>query len=62
MASKYVSRRYLREKWESLKICMESVMDIDNKWTDSDNAAEPAERIGREVIDLMNAIRKEIGA
>ena len=58
---KYVSRRYLREKWENLKICMESVLDVNNKWTDKDNAADSAERVKGEIADLMDAIRKELG-
>lgn len=58
---KYVSRRYLREKWSSLKICMESVIDINNRWTEKDNAADAAERIRAEVVDLMDAIKKELG-
>jgi hypothetical protein len=55
----YVSRRYLREKWEKLKWDMEEVIGVYD-YRD-DNVAEDAARVAREVCDFMDAIRKEIG-
>lgn len=55
----YVSRRYLREKWEKLRCDMENVIGVYD-YRD-DNVAEDAARVAREVCDFMEAIRKEIG-
>lgn len=57
---KYVSRRYLREKWESLKWDIEKVVGVYDEG--SDNVAEDAERVKGEIADLMDAIKKELGA
>ena len=57
---KYVSRRYLREKWEGLKWDMEMVVRIYDEG--SDNVAEDAERVKGEIAFLMDAIKKELGA
>lgn len=56
---KYVSRRYLREKWESLKWDMEKVIGVYDEG--SDNVAEDAERVKSEIADLMESIKKELG-
>ena len=55
----YVSRRYLREKWDKLKFDMENVVGVYDEG--SDNVAEDAQRVAYEVIDFMNSIAKEIG-
>lgn len=55
----YVSRRYLREKWEKLKWDMEKVVGVYEDG--SDNVAEEAQRVAYEVVDFMNSIAKEIG-
>lgn len=55
----YVSRRYLREKWEALKWDMQKVLNIYE--AEGDNAAEDAERVASEMADLMDAIKKELG-
>ena len=57
---KYVSRRYLREKWESLKWDMEKVVGVYDEG--SDNVAEDVQRVRAEIADLMDAIKKELGA
>lgn len=59
MASKYVSRRYLREKWEGLKWDMEKVVGVYGEGTD--NVAEDAQRVRAEIADLMDSIKKELG-
>lgn len=55
----YVSRRYLREKWEKLKWDMEEVIGVYD-YRD-DNVAEDAARVAWEVCDFMEAIKREIG-
>lgn len=57
-ANKYVSRRYLREKWDKLKWDMEHVVLAEGE---SDNVAEEVVRVRFEMLDLMDAIRKEMG-
>ena len=57
---KYVSRRYLREKWDSLKWDVENVIGVYDEG--SDNVAEDAGRVSYEIAGLMEAIKKEIGA
>lgn len=56
---KYVSRRYLREKWEKLKWDMENVIAV---YEDGDDdATEAAARVAWEVCDWMESIKREIG-
>jgi hypothetical protein len=53
---KYVSKRYLREKWDALKWDMEHVVFEG----EGDNVVEEVVRIRFELLDLMDSIRKEI--
>lgn len=62
MASKYVSRRYLREKWDKLKWDVENSLDVYNTLTKKDDASDDVQRVRAEIADLMDAIKKEIGA
>jgi hypothetical protein len=55
----YVSRRYLREKWDNLKWDMEKVIGVYDDG--DDNVAENAQRVANEVIYFIEAIAKEIG-
>jgi len=55
----YVSRRYLREKWDKLKLDMENIIDIYGG--ESDNALEDVNRIRYDVLTLLDAIKTEIG-
>ena len=56
--NKYVSRRYLREKWEDLKWDMENIIKVyDDVF---DDASEEAERVKANVLDKLDAIKKEI--
>ena len=59
-ASKYVSRRYLREKWDGIKWDMEKVLGVYDEG--ADNVAEDAQRVKAEIADLMESIKKELGA
>ena len=61
MAKQYVSRRYLREKWEKLKLDMECIICVYDE-DGPDNVAEEAKRVAYEVNDFMESISKEIGA
>lgn len=61
MAKQYVSRRYLREKWERLKIDMECVIGVCDD-DGPDNVAEEAQRVAGEVKYFTECIVKEIGA
>ena len=54
---KYVSKRYLREKWDKLKWDMEHVV-LEGE---GDNVVEEVIRVRFELLDLMDSIRKEIG-
>ena len=56
----YVSRRYLREKWDNLKWDMEKVIGVCDDG--EDNVAEDAERVKDEIASFMDAIKKELGA
>lgn len=56
---RYVSRRYLREKWENLKWDMEKVIGVYDDG--DDNVAENAQRVANEVMYFIEAIAKEIG-
>ena len=56
----YVSRRYLREKWDNLKWDMEKVIGVCDDG--EDNVAEDAERVKGEIASFMDAIKKELGA
>lgn len=55
---KYVSRRYLNEKWEKLKWDMENVIGVNKDG--SDNVAEDSERVKYEIKEFMDAIWNEI--
>lgn len=55
----YVSRRYLREKWDNLKWDMEKVIGVYDDG--DDNVVENAQRVANEVIYLIGAIAKEMG-
>lgn len=55
----YVSRRYLREKWDNLKWDMEKVIGVYDDG--EDNVAEEAQSVANEVIHFIEAIAKEIG-
>jgi len=54
----YVSRRYLREKWEALRCDMENVIGVYDDG--SDNVAEEAERVRANILDKMESIRQEL--
>ena len=56
---KYVSRRYLREKWEKLKWDMEKVIDVYGEGPD--DVSEDATRVAYELKGFMEAIMKELG-
>lgn len=56
----YVSRRYLKEKWEKLRVDMECVIGVYDDGPD--NVAEEAQRVAYEVNDFMKAIAKEMEA
>ena len=55
----YVSRRYLREKWDNLKWDMEKVVGVYDEG--ADNVAEDAERVKGEIAFFMDAIKMELG-
>lgn len=58
MKKSYVSRRYLKEKWDKLKWDMERVVGV---YEDGeDNVAEEANRVAYEMIDFMDAIKNEL--
>ena len=54
---KYVSRRYLSEKWTSLKWDMEGLLTGDS---DEVNYAEVEKRLPN-IIEMMSAILTELG-
>ena len=56
----YVSRRYLREKWDALKWDMEDYLRVFDCSLE-DNVAEQAKNVAWEVCDLLESIKKEIG-
>lgn len=56
----YVSRRYLKEKWEKLRVDMECVIGVYDDGPD--DVADAAKRVSREMADFMDAIKKELGA
>ena len=56
---KYVSRRYLNEKWDKLKWDMENVIGVYRR-DGEDNCAEEAERVKYEIKEFMDAIWSEI--
>lgn len=55
----YVSRRYLREKWDKLKWDIEKVIGVYDDG--DDNVVENAQRVANEVIYFIGAIAKEMG-
>ncbi len=55
---KYVSRRYLNEKWDKLKWDMENVIGVNKDG--GDNVAEDSERVKYEIKEFMDAIWNEI--
>lgn len=55
----YVSRRYLKEKWEKLRVDMECVIGVYDDGPD--NVAEEAARVAYEIKDYMESIGKEVG-
>ena len=55
----YVSRRYLKEKWEKLRVDMECVIGVYDDGPD--NVAEEAARVAYEIKDFMESISKEVG-
>lgn len=54
-----ISKRYIREKWDNLKWCMENILNIydttDNKIQDED-----IERIKGDIEHCLEALRKEL--
>lgn len=56
--SKYVSRRYLREKWEDLKWDMENIIRVYSD--DGDDVSEEAERVKANILDKLESIRREV--
>ena len=59
--SRYVSRKYLREKWESLKWDMEKTLDIYKKRTESDSIEESdLNRCYYNVMDKIECIKREL--
>ena len=60
--SRYVSRKYLREKWESLKWDMEKVIDVYGEKTDDDSvSSEIMNRCYWNIVDKIDSIKKELG-
>jgi len=58
---KYVSRRYLKEKWEKLKWDMEETLDVYSEYADSDKVdIDTVQRCYRNIIEMCNAIQKEV--
>lgn len=58
MIKAYISKRYLKEKWENLKFDFENILfDDDNS---GDNVSDKCIRIRRDIFDNMDAIRKEM--
>lgn len=58
---KYVSRRYLREKYDNLKWDMEKTFDIYGEDHDADKIDEATlKRCYREIIEMCKAIEKEV--
>lgn len=58
---KYVSRKYLKEKWEPLKIDMENVIDVYGKKHSEDKVdSSDLERCYYNVLDKIEAIKHEI--
>lgn len=59
---KYVSRKYLKEKWEALKWDMEKVVDVYGNTTEEDQVdPEDVRRCAANIIDKCESIMREIG-
>lgn len=60
--SRYVSRKYLKEKWDSLKWDMEKVVDVYNEKAEDDKVdSETLNRCYWNIIDKLDSIKKELG-
>lgn len=59
MSTKYVSRRYLREKWEDLKWDMEKIVRVYEE-EGPDDVSEEVSGVRINLLDKLNAIKKEI--
>lgn len=57
MIKAYISKRYLKEKWEKLKFDFENILFADDG---NDNVSDKCIRIRHEIFDNMDAIRKEM--
>lgn len=58
MIKAYISKRYLKEKWENLKFDFENILFADDN--SGDNVSDKCIRIRHEIFDNMDAIRKEM--
>ena len=58
---KYISRRYLSEKWENLKWDMESALDVCGGLNGDSISEESFNNVKNDIKENMKAIWKEFG-